>query len=332
MTRSMMRFQKQIGVWSFLLAIGLAGTSTPQGLSSGTPNAALRYWAAFALMQDPPSDKATLDLMDNVASGKASWDESRLGPILDANEEAIQTMQRGSRLSNCEWGVEYELGPEAPIPHLAKARVLGRLNALAGMRLSARGQLPQAISTWIAGVRFARHVAQGGSLISLLSARLVLDANVSALSAATRGVPIGQSERAQISATFNALPESAFDWGSALQREAGAAEVVFQQLSRASDLKASYRSLMGEAAPDNFSLPTDADLAAFRRVMAAAVKALRLSPAVARQQIGDVEASRTNLHPFLNRLIPSLSRVNDTRIALRAERDEALKVVAMPIR
>jgi hypothetical protein len=325
-----MRFHKQLEVWSSVLVVAFVGTATAQGLSRGAQNAALRYWAAFALMQDPPLDKGILDLVDNVASGKAAWDESRLGPILDANEAAIQTMQRGSRLRDCEWGLEYELGPAAPIPHLAKARVLGRLNALAGMRFAARGQLPEAISTWIAGVRFAQHVAQGGSLISLLSARLVLDTNIAATSTTARRVAIGPSERTQMAAALTALPESAFDWGSALQREAAAGEVVVQQLSRASDVKASYRSLIGEGAPDNFSLPTVADVAAFRKVIALAVTALRLPPDAASQRLSAVEASRKNLHPLLNRLIPSLSRVNDTRVALKAERNEALKVVAQP--
>src|SRR6266853_674197 len=106
-------------------------------------NAALRYWMAFAVMHDPPADQATAQLLDRVAAGTAPWDEAKLGKLLDDNREALQIMQRATRLASCDWGLEYELGPTTPIAHLAKARVLGRLNAIAGARLAARGQLAQ---------------------------------------------------------------------------------------------------------------------------------------------------------------------------------------------
>src|SRR5690349_730663 len=108
-------------------------------------NAALRYWMAFAVMQDPPADTATTDLLSRVANGSAQWDEGRLGPILDANSEALNIMGRASSLRSCDWGVEFELGPVAPIPHLAKARVLGRLNVLSGHRLAAWGPTSDAV-------------------------------------------------------------------------------------------------------------------------------------------------------------------------------------------
>src|SRR5262245_38476655 len=109
-------------VWMALKGHGASQTTPGQR----TENAALRYWMAFALMQDPPADKPTSDLLENVASGKAPWSEAQLGPILDANRLAIQTLQRGTELSNCDWGLEYELGPEVPIAHLPRARVLAR--------------------------------------------------------------------------------------------------------------------------------------------------------------------------------------------------------------
>jgi len=55
-----------------------------------TKNAALRYWMAFAEMQDPPADKATQDLLAKTAAGEVAWDEKKLGSILDANEVAIR--------------------------------------------------------------------------------------------------------------------------------------------------------------------------------------------------------------------------------------------------
>ena len=55
-----------------------------------TRNAALRYWMAFAEMQDPPANKATQDLLEKTAAGEAAWDERQLGPILDANGQRYE--------------------------------------------------------------------------------------------------------------------------------------------------------------------------------------------------------------------------------------------------
>jgi hypothetical protein len=180
-------------------------------------NAALRYWMAFALMKDPPADKATADLLEQVALGAAPWDEARLGTILDANADALDIMQRATKLPTCDWGVEYELGSAAPIAHLARARALGRLNVVAGARLVSRGQLPAAVETWLAGVRFSQHVAQGGTLISLLSARLVLTSSLNALARVSGS--LDATHRKEIEVAVRALPEAGFDWTDAMRRE-----------------------------------------------------------------------------------------------------------------
>src|SRR5665213_3483274 len=78
-------------------------------------NAALRYWMAFAVTHDPPADRATAELLDRVAAGTSPWDEAKLGKILDDNREALEIMQRATKLTSCDWGLEYEFGPMTPI-------------------------------------------------------------------------------------------------------------------------------------------------------------------------------------------------------------------------
>ena len=118
-------------------------------------NAALWYWLAFADLQDPPTDKATAELLEKTAAGEAAWDEAKLDPILDKNETAIWRMQRATKLPECDWGLEYDLGPRASIAYVPKARVLARLNTLEGMRLAARRETQKAVDTWLAGIRFS---------------------------------------------------------------------------------------------------------------------------------------------------------------------------------
>ena len=64
-------------------------------------NAAVRYWTAFALLQDPPANEGATTLLLRVAEGAAPWDEAQLGPILDANAQALAIMERASTLRSC---------------------------------------------------------------------------------------------------------------------------------------------------------------------------------------------------------------------------------------
>jgi hypothetical protein len=151
-----------------------------------TRNAALRYWIAFAEMQDEPADKTTLLLIDKSSAGEATWDESKLGPILDANDGAIRTMQRATKLPECDWGLEYDRGVRAALPNLSRARVMARLNQLTGMREMAKGDSHAAVTTWLAGVRFSQHLAMGGPLIFALVAKSALLPNLRTLTSETK--------------------------------------------------------------------------------------------------------------------------------------------------
>jgi len=206
---------RTVATW-VLAACVLVSTANAQ--PAPPTNAALRYWMAFAMLHDPPADQATAELLDRVAAGTSPWDEAKLGKILDDNREALAMMQRASTLSWCDWGLEYELGHQTPIPHLAKGRVLGRLNGVAAARLESSGRLTQAVDVWLAGIRFSQHLARGGTLISLLSARLALSP---ALKSLARVAPqLDAASRKHIDAAVRAIPDAGFDWADAMKREA----------------------------------------------------------------------------------------------------------------
>ena len=182
-------------------------------------NAALRYWMAFAVMHDPPAGQATAELLDRVAAGTSPWDEGKFGKLLDDNREALEMMQRATKLPSCDWGLEYELGSNTPIAHLAKARALGRLNGIAGTRLVSRGQWAQAVDVWLARVRFSQHVAHDGTLIALLSARLSLSPSLKSLVRAASQPSVDAALRRRIADAVRAIPEAGFDWADAMHRE-----------------------------------------------------------------------------------------------------------------
>jgi hypothetical protein len=261
-----------------------------------TANAALRYWMAFALLQDPPADTATTDLIQRVADGTAPWDEGRLGAILDANAGSLEIMRRASTLRSCDWGIEYELGPNAPIGHLAKGRVLGRLNTLSGMRLAARGQLVEAIDVWLAGVRFAQHLAQGGTLVSLLSANSILIPNLNALSNAASRQSLNSDQRNRIQTVVRALPETGFDWADAMRRDGDV--------------------LVAGVRANTIPNLTTKDVDGLRATVTRIADALHLPPDRSRSALASV-----NLGSFP---LPSPTRINDVRENTRAARQKAL--------
>jgi hypothetical protein len=283
----------------FLVAIAatclVAGTGHAQ---QTTTNAALRYWTAFAVLQDPPADAATTDLLLRVANGTAPWDEGRLGAILDANSDALDIMGRASLLRACDWGVEYELGPNAPIPHLAKARVLGRLNVLSGHRLAARGQASDAADRWLAGVRLSQHLAQGGTLISLFSAQSILIPTLHSL--ASEMSRLNAEDRTKVDAVMRMLPDTAFDWPDAMRREASALATAVRM----------------KLVP-NVSAQ---DLSALRTNVARIADALRQPPDRAREALAGVNLGAL---PF-----PSPLKVNEQRETIRAARQRVLDALA----
>ena len=292
-----------------------------------TRNAALRYWLAFADLQDPTADKATAELLEKTAAGEAAWDEAKLGPILDKNQDAIQRMQRATNLPECDWGLEYELGPRASIAYAPRARVLARLNTLYGMRLAARGDSQGALDTWLAGIRFSQHLAQGGTLIFSLIAKMGLLSNFHALAQAEQNRSLSAEQQRQVETAVRALPDSGFDWGTALEYEADPLDLAVSELKSASNPAASYRALTGNPAPENFTVPTPAEVAAFHRVMIGAGQALRLPPQQAQERLKLLQDSMKTLNPFYREMTPSFVKINESRVQIEAARATLLQAL-----
>ncbi len=306
-----------------------AGTTHAQsGVPPETRNAALRYWLAFADLQDPPTDKTTAELLEKTAAGEVAWDETKLGPILDKNETAIWRMQRATKLPECDWGLEYDLGPRASIAYVPKARVLARLNTLDGMRLAAKGDSQRAVEMWLAGIRFSQHLTKGGSLIFSLVAKMGLISNFHALTQAAQSGAFSGEQKKQIEAVVRALPETGFDWGEALRYEEDPLNVAVEQMTEAANPAAYYQEMMDKPAPKDFTLPKAPDNAAFHKLLNSAEEALRLPPDAARERLKTLQNSIQTLHPFFQQTIPSFSRVNDARVEVQAARQKLLQAVS----
>jgi hypothetical protein len=304
-----------------------AQSLAPGKLPPETRNAALRYWSAFADLQDPPADKATQDLLEKVAAGDAPWDESKLGPILDQNETAILAMQRATKLPDCDWGLEYSRGPRTSIAYVPRSRVLARLNTLYGMRLMAKGDSQAAVDTWLDGIHFSRHVAKGGTLIFQLIGKMAMLSNFHALTNAAESHRLSDPQRSQVLAAVQALPADGFDWAEALALEEVSLEIGVQQIAQSENPSANFGELMGHPAPEKFTVPTAKDIADERALFAEAETAMHAPPAQARDRIVAIQARVPALHTYFRETTPTLTKVNDARAEVDAARQKLLKAI-----
>jgi hypothetical protein len=286
-------------------------------------NAALRYWMAFALMQDRPMDANTRKVLDRVVSGDAAWDEAALGPLVTANSEAIRTMVRAAQLPECNWGLEYELGPAAPVAHLAKARALARLAVLSGVRSLAQGRSGEATEVWLASLRFSRHLAENASLIGVLTARSALLATLRVVNKAAQSHSLDRVSLARAGREIRGLPEYGFDWSRAVRVEAWSGEIALRQLRGSLDPQALYRSWFGESAPP-FRAIAGADIADYVALMRQAEAALALPYASSQGEVDRVIGLMARLHPVARQIIPSLKRINEFRGEVGSVRQEVL--------
>lgn len=309
------------------MLVAAAGAFGQVKTSPETRNAALRYWMAFAEMKDPPSDKATQELLEKTAAGEAAWDEVRLGPILDANGDAIAIFQRATKLPECDWGLEYSRGPQASIAYAPRARVLARLNTLQGMREMAKGKSQTALDAWLAGIRFTGHLAKGGSLIFALTAESALLPNLHVLTAQAKQGHLNGSQKQQTLAALQALPEDGFDWDLAWSMEEASTEVFFAELQHSLDPAGTYASVMGVRPSEQCVPPSSQEVQAYHEYMSNVRGALRLAPAATKLRLDELEAKRKRLCEDVQMTIPAPFRLNDARIDLSTARGALLRAL-----
>lgn len=293
-----------------------------------TRNAALRYWIAFAEMQDIPADKATQEFLEKLVSGETAWDEKTVTPILDANRTAIQMMQRATKLPECDWGLEYSQGARASIAYAPRARALARLNTLEGMRQLAAGDSAAAVNTWLSGVRFSQDLARGGSMIFALMGKATLLPNLRELKEAAAGRKLTEAEKKHVSVLIRALPEDGFDWGAAWGIEAATLEQFLRELQTAPDPGATYAAIMGSPAPKDGLHPTAQDIHTYNQYMLSVQSALREPPGKAKTLLDALESKRAGLKEVEQNITPKPQKSNLSRTEVMTARTELLQALS----
>src|SRR5260370_12027356 len=148
-------------VLALILPAGLASAQLNGKLGE---NAALRYWSAFAQMQDSALTDRQAKEVNTMLDGTAPYDDLKYKGLVEKNRPALETMARATVLRNCDWGLDYKLGEDVPVDYARKALALGRLNVLYVFHLLIPRDKPRARNAIIARLQFSPDVANRVSL------------------------------------------------------------------------------------------------------------------------------------------------------------------------
>jgi len=182
-------------------------------------NAALRYWSAFAEMQDSVVSDQQAKELNAILDGTAPYQDLKYYELVEKNRAAVETMARGTAIANCDWGVDYALGPDAPVEYVRKALTLGRLNVLYAFHRLQNGDKDGAVRSLAAGVRFSHDVANGGTLFATLVAKNLLATHIRAMAFALHLGNLSAAQKSELQKALTPLGTDGLDWQSAVKRE-----------------------------------------------------------------------------------------------------------------
>ena len=271
-------------------------------------------------------DETTRSLLWATTRGEIPWDENKLGPILDANADAVQSMQRGAQLPECNWGLDYRRGVVTPVEMVMRARGLERLNTVEGIRELTKGNGEAAVNTWLSGIRFSQDVGRGGPVILALVAGAMLTDTFQAITAQAKQGKLQPAQKKALYEAIKQLPDDGFDWGISWGVEYAIANQFLEGLRKSTDPQAVYRQ-MKVPVPKGVP-PTEQDIDRYGEFMVAVQNALRERQDNATPQLNDLESGEHKLTEVARMLVPNPSMCNRARIKARSDRDELLQALA----
>jgi len=164
-------------------------------------------------MSDEQAKELNLMLM-----GNAPYDDAKYKDLVEKNRPALETMARGAALQNCDWGLDYKLGPDTPVDFARKGLALGRLNVLYAKHLILTGDEKEAARTLASGLRFSHDIANGGTLFASAVSTHLLMFHLTTI-ATLHVEALSPAQRSALRLAIAQLGPEGLDWRSNVKRE-----------------------------------------------------------------------------------------------------------------
>jgi hypothetical protein len=140
-----------------------AAAQAPDAKRIPGPNAALKYWQAFAFL--PTLDKDQEKLLQDWNT--VPLDAAAL-KLIDKYRTCRPYLHRGAKLRHCDWSPDYEDGIRMLLPHLVRSMTLARLAALSARHEFGQGHGKAGWEEVMAMLALGRHAEVGPSMIGKL--------------------------------------------------------------------------------------------------------------------------------------------------------------------
>jgi hypothetical protein len=154
-----------------------------------------------------------------ILKGTATYRDLSYRDLLEKNIPALTVMARGTSIPDCDWGLDYDLGPQTPVEYARKALELGRLNVLYAFHLSLAGDKEATARTLVTGIHFSHDVATGGSLFATLVAKDLLINHFKAIEGLLHLQALSLAQLAELKKTIAQLGPAGLNWQAAMKRE-----------------------------------------------------------------------------------------------------------------
>ena len=146
-----------------------ASAAEPTAAQTGkqpVQNAALIYWQAFAVM--PTLTEGERTAFDAAVKDPQTKVTPELTPVVSRFRNALREMHRGTKAATCDWGLDYDEGPNLLLPHLQKARELSRAAILRSRLRFSTGDVDGAVDDVLATFILGRHCGRSPVVIGVL--------------------------------------------------------------------------------------------------------------------------------------------------------------------